>query len=86
MTVRMRHTRGHTRNRRAHHALKDARFSTCANCGATHKRHAVCDSCGQYRGRQVLDVAAQTARKLERKNTKAKALGQEPEKVAEKAS
>ena len=28
----MRHTSGHTRNRRSHHALKVARFETCKDC------------------------------------------------------
>lgn len=31
-------------------------LSTCPTCGAQHRTHRVCTSCGTYRGRQILDV------------------------------
>lgn len=73
MTVRMRHTRSHTANRRSHHALKEPRLSLCPDCKAPTKRHNACLSCGRYRGRVVIDVAA----KLEKKQEKAKAKAKE---------
>lgn len=82
MSVRMRHTRGHTQNRRSHHALKEARFSKCESCGAEHVRHKMCPSCGTYRGRAVVDVAAQQARKEERKRAKLKSLGEDPNEAS----
>ena len=63
MVNRMRATRSHRGNRRSHHALEAARFSKCQNCGASHRSHAVCMSCGWYNGRKVLDLAAKAARK-----------------------
>ncbi|MFC1801884.1 50S ribosomal protein L32 [Patescibacteria group bacterium] len=53
----MRHTKGHTANRRSHHGLKAPRLSSCGNCEAKHLRHRVCPDCGQYKGRQVVDVS-----------------------------
>lgn len=60
MVVHMRHTRGHTGNRRSHHALKGAQFTVCKDCGAKHLMHRVCASCGKYRGRVVVDVMKKT--------------------------
>lgn len=65
MVIRMRHTRAHTRNRRSHHALKEASLVKCEQCGAMRRGHHMCLSCGFYKGRQVLDLAtAKTARDL----------------------
>lgn len=75
MTVRMRHTKGHTANRRSHHALTEARYSLCANCKATHVRHQMCPTCGTYRGRAVIDAKAQAERRLTRRKEKLKAMG-----------
>lgn len=63
MVVRMRHTHAHTANRRSHHALKGARFITCPKCNAKHLMHRVCGNCGNYRGREVVDVMKKTIKK-----------------------
>ena len=70
MVVRMRHTRAHTANRRSHHALKAKTLTTC-ECGATRVSHRACPSCGRYRGRVVIDVAAKTQRRVTRAKAKA---------------
>ena len=80
MTVRMRHTSGHTKNRRSHHGLKAPRLSRCAKCGAFHLRHRVCEVCGTYRKREVIDVNAKITKKAERKTAKMKERGLEPAK------
>ncbi len=58
MVIRMRHTRGHTGNRRSHHALKAANLSVCSHCGKEHRPHHMCLSCGYYNGRQVMNLEA----------------------------
>lgn len=79
----MRHTKGHTANRRSHHGLSEPRLSTCKDCGAIHARHKVCETCGKYRGRQVIDVLAKIEKKNERAKAKAKSLGKDPSEVEE---
>ncbi len=66
MVVRMRHTRAHTANRRSHHALVAATLATC-ECGAQRVSHRACPSCGRYRGRVVVDVAAKAQAKAVKK-------------------
>lgn len=68
MVVRMRSTRGHTGNRRSHHALKTAQFVVCKKCGSQSVPHTICVNCGEYKGRQVIDVMA----KLNKKEQKIK--------------
>ena len=69
MVVRMRHTRAHTANRRSHHALKAKTLATC-ECGAVRVSHRACASCGRYRGRVVVDVAAKAQAKTTKKAKK----------------
>lgn len=59
----MRHTRGHTGNRRSHHALKEVTLSKCSHCGALHRPHHMCLECGYYNGRQVMDLEALKAKR-----------------------
>ena len=70
MVVRMRHTRSATRQRRSHHALTAAAFSKCGHCGAEVMPHAVCENCGHYKGRQVIDVLAKLDKKERKKKEK----------------
>lgn len=72
MVVRMRHTRGHTRNRRSHHALRGAASTVCQNCGARMMSHRACAACGKYNGREVVNVLARTTKKTAKKSARAK--------------
>lgn len=41
--------------RRSHHALKPTGHSLCPNCNEVKLPHSVCESCGHYKGTQVLE-------------------------------
>lgn len=71
MSSRMRVTKGHTRNRRSHHALTAPRLSVCSNCEAYHERHRICKECGFYKGKQVLGSSeAKDVKKEEKAESK----------------
>ena len=63
MSIRMRHTRAHTRNRRSHHNVDAPRLSDCTKCGEKHMRHRVCENCGTYKGKEFIDVLAKLTKK-----------------------
>ena len=52
-------SKSRTRMRRSHHALTAPNLGNCANCGAPKPSHRVCESCGFYKGRAVLEVEAE---------------------------
>ena len=68
MVVRMRHTKGKRNRVRSHHALTAAALSVCSHCGQEKRSHVMCQNCGYYAGRQVVDVLA----KLDKKERKQK--------------
>ncbi len=70
MVNHMRHTRGHTRNRRSHHALSSVGVTLCKDCGQPKLKHVACSACGKYKGKDVL-AKREKADKKEAK-TKAK--------------
>lgn len=71
MVVRMRHTRGHSANRRSHHALKN-RALTQSPEGTVHPRHRVVLEGGTYRGRTLPNKKSV---RVERRASKAKREG-----------
>ena len=86
MSVRMRVTRSHTGNRRSHHALKEPRLSTCAKCGAAHLRHRMCPECGDYRGREVIDIVAKREARVKRREDKLRRMGEDVDAMNEEAT
>lgn len=68
MVVRMRHTKSHRNNRRSHHALKKNNLAMCSHCAQPKQPHTICQNCGYYNDRQVIDVLA----KLDKKERKRK--------------
>lgn len=71
MTVRMRHTRAHSNNRRSHHSLEKPPL-TRDESGALHLRHRLSPETGAYRGRKVLDMTAKAEKKLAKSKETAK--------------
>ena len=49
-----------------------------------HRMHRMCANCGKYRGRVVIDVAAQMAKKQDRLKEKALSHGEEVKKLEQK--
>lgn len=82
MVIRMRHTRSKTKSRRSHHALTAPNLSTCSNCGAHHRPHHMCLDCGFYKGRQVMDLAAQKKAREERIAKKKELIKTQHESIA----
>jgi ribosomal protein L32 len=56
----MRHTKGHSANRRSHHALKNRALTTSPE-GTVHPRHRVLLEGGTYRGRTLINKKAPRA-------------------------
>ncbi len=54
---------GRTHRRRAHDHLVPVQLVACDNCGEMKLPHAVCPSCGYYRGREVVSVASKEEKK-----------------------
>lgn len=46
------------RQRKAANRYEGVAATFCTNCGAPVMPHRVCSSCGQYGGKQVIDVEA----------------------------
>jgi len=51
-----RHSQARTNKRRAHDALRPAGLAECPNCHEPKLPHRVCPHCGQYKGREVIEV------------------------------
>ncbi len=66
----MRHTKGKRNRVRSHHALTAARLSVCGHCGKEKRPHVLCQNCGYYGGRQVIDVLAKLDKKERKKKEK----------------
>lgn len=60
MSVRMRHTRAHTNNRRSHHALDGVKSVVDRETGKRRLPHTVDEATGMYRGKQI--AAPKTAK------------------------
>lgn len=71
MSVRMRHTRAHTNNRRSHHALTAVKIVRDVKSGALRLPHRLDETTGLYRGRQIAPVKAERAKVPTRKGPSA---------------
>lgn len=63
-----RHTKSKRDMRRGHLVLKFKNLSQCSKCGKNVLPHNMCENCGTYKGREVVNVLA----KLEKRERKRK--------------
>ncbi len=75
----MRHTSGHTGNRRSHHALTAVDATLCKDCGTPKLKHAACSGCGKYKG---IDVLAKKTKAPKRTKKEKKAASKAKPKTA----
>ncbi len=54
---RNRHSNARKNTRRAHDAKKAVFTRACKNCSAPSLAHRICNSCGYYAGKQVVQVS-----------------------------
>ncbi len=78
-----RHTKSRRNKRRSHHALKKKALFTCPKCKELVLPHRLCQSCGTYAGREIIDVLSKLNKK-ERKKREKEMAEQEKEQVKEK--
>jgi len=72
-----RHTKGKRNRRRSHLALKKTFLAVCAKCGRPVLPHRICDYCGFYDGKEVIDVMAKLTKKEKKRRKKEEAATQE---------
>lgn len=56
-----------TRQRRSHNALTKPNLASCSKCGEMVLPHTVCENCGFYGERKIIDVESNLAKKLKKK-------------------
>ena len=70
MSVRMRHTSSHTKNRRSHHALKNTNIVVDKTSGALRLPHRLDETTGMYRGKLIVPERKKTIKKDEKRRAK----------------
>lgn len=86
MSVRMRHTKGHTGNRRSHHALKGPRITRDTTTGSFHLRHRVDMKTGVYRGKKLFDPTVAVHQHTHAEDVKEEKAVKKTKKSTEKES
>src|SRR6185437_4247694 len=70
MSIRMRHTRSHTKNRRSHHALTGVNIIVDKETGKLTLPHRLDESTGMYRGRQIVSAKEKSTKVVKTKKEK----------------
>lgn len=65
-TPKKRKPRGRRNQRRSHHALGAPTVTVCPQCKTPILPHTACPTCGTYRGRSVINVAAQEEKRAKK--------------------
>ncbi len=78
--------KGRRNKRRMHLFLKRPVLSLCPKCKRPVRPHGVCQYCGYYKGRMVIDVLKKLTKKERKKREKELAEKEEKEKPKEALS
>jgi len=65
-----RKTKSRQRQRRMHIYLKEPSLTACSKCGKLILPHHVCQYCGYYKGREVINVMEKLTKKERKKREK----------------
>lgn len=49
-------SKGRRDRRRLHDRLRPVALVECDNCGAMKRPHTLCNECGHYKGREIVEV------------------------------
>ncbi|MBI1888481.1 MAG: 50S ribosomal protein L32 [Candidatus Spechtbacteria bacterium] len=69
-----RKTKARQGNRRSHHGLASMVFSLCAKCGKDVLPHRLCENCGTYKQREMVNVLARLDKKERKRREKEQAM------------
>jgi large subunit ribosomal protein L32 len=75
-----RHTKSRRNKRRAHLYIEAPFLSVCPKCGKPVLPHTVCQNCGNYKGREMIDVLKKLDKKERKKREKELKTKEEGEK------
>jgi len=79
-----RKTKGRRNQRRLHIFLKAPTLSKCSKCGHFVLPHTVCQNCGYYKGKEVIDVLKKLTKKERKKREKEMKMKEKEDKRKEK--
>lgn len=77
-----RHTKSRRNKRRMHLYIKGAVLTVCPKCGKKVRPYSVCQHCGYYKGREVIDILKKLTKKERKKRQKEIAAKGKEEKEA----
>jgi len=65
-----RHTKSRRNKRRLHIFLKELVLTRCPKCGKPRLPHTICQNCGYYKGREIINVLEKLTKKERKKREK----------------
>jgi len=65
-----RHTKSRRNKRRMHLYIKGVALTVCPKCGKMVRSYTLCQHCGHYKGREVIDVLKKLTKKEKKKREK----------------
>ena len=68
------HTKSRRNKRRMHVFLEKPFLIKCSKCGKPKLPHVVCENCGYYKGREIIDVLKDLTKKEKKKKEKELAM------------